>query len=278
MNDGKSLVQMIDEALKAGDVELPVFDQVAMQVYQEVQAGDMDADRLTELMQQDPVLVAETLRVANSSFFSGLSEVTTLRDAIVRLGMKQISSIAMMASQKRMYSASESRFESRLSNLWRHSAAVAFGARWLAEKTGHRKQADEAFVAGLLHDVGKTSLLRIIEELAHRSDELNVADEVVDVTVQQLYADHGGELMEMWNLPEVFRRVVREQKSEELDEKEVLVAIVRLADKACAREGISDVPDPSVDLETSPEVESLGLNPIQIAELQVVLEDAAQAA
>ena len=278
MNGKQSLVELIDKELEAGTVELPVFDQVAMNVYRSVRADEINADELCDLLQEDPVLVGEVLRVANSSFYSGLSGVTTLKDAVVRLGTKQVASLALAASQKRIYSASASRFQDRLVTLWKHAAATAFGARWLAQKTGHRDQADEAFVAGLLHDVGKTSLLRIIEDLSVRDDALNVADEVIDLTLDQLCAAHGAKLLETWNVPEVFRQIVIQQHADTFDENDVLVAIVRLVDRACAREGISDRPDPSAELEASREARALGLNAIQIAELQVVLEDASNSA
>jgi len=91
-------------------VELPVFDSVSQEVYTAVQSGDVDVPAICDIMQSDPILVSEVLRLANSSFFSGLSEVVTLQDAIVRLGMKQMSALVMSISQKRMYSASEGMF------------------------------------------------------------------------------------------------------------------------------------------------------------------------
>lgn len=273
-----SLVSLIEGKLASREVELPVFDQIAMQIYQAVNEDNVSVDELCELMQKDLTLTGEVLRVANSSFFSGLSEVATLKDAVIRLGAKQISSIAVMASQKRMYSASEPEIAERLTTLWRHANAAAFGSHWLARKSGHRDRADEAFVAGLMHDVGKTSLLRIIEDLSTPDNGLDLSPEVVDLTIQQLHAKHGSSLLEQWNIPQALRKVVAEQESDSFDQDDVLLAIVRLVDKACAVEGISDRPDDSVDLPTSAEAELLGVNAIALAELQVVLEDAAEAA
>lgn len=273
-----SLVSLIEGKLASREVELPVFDQIAMQIYQAVNEDNVSVDELCELMQKDLTLTGEVLRVANSSFFSGLSDVSTLKDAVIRLGAKQISSIAVMASQKRMYSASEPEIAERLTTLWRHANAAAFGSHWLARKSGHRDRADEAFVAGLMHDVGKTSLLRIIEDLSTPDNGLDLSPEVVDLTIQQLHAKHGSSLLEQWNIPQALRKVVAEQESDSFDQDDVLLAIVRLVDKACAVEGISDRPDDSVDLPTSAEAELLGVNAIALAELQVVLEDAAEAA
>ncbi len=270
-----SLVDMINAKLEQDDVELPVFDVVAQRVYDAVQKDDFTADQMCALLEQDPALTSEVLRVANSSFYKGLGEVTQLQEAVVRLGAKHIASLAMAVSQKRIYSSSSQRFKRRLTRLWGHSSAAAFGCRWLARKAGYLDIADQAFVAGLLHDVGKVSLLRIVEDLESESEALDFSDPVIDMTLRELYCDHGAKLLELWNIPEVFRDVIRHQCDPVLDDGNVTLMIVRLVDMACAREGISDFPDPSVCLETSAEAQALGLNEIQLAELQVVLEDSA---
>ncbi|MEM9530921.1 MAG: HDOD domain-containing protein [Pseudomonadota bacterium] len=276
MSEKQSLVQLIDNRLKSGDIDLPVFDDVALQVYRAVRKDDMDADQICELMEQDPVLVGEALRKANSSFFSGLGAVKTLRDAMIRVGAKQVAALALEASQKRLYSMVSGPYRKRLDQLWRHTSAVAYGSRWLARKAGYLKLSDEAFVAGLLHDVGKVSLLSIIEDLSKEEDGgMEISEHVVDVTLKQLNASHGAALMQTWDMPESICQVVEQQDQPEFDDSNITLAIVRLVDKACAKEGFSDFPDPSLCLDTSAEAQVLNLNDITLAELQVVLEDAA---
>ncbi len=279
MTEEHSLLDLINEKLEKDEVELPVFDPVALKVYRAVRTDDLDAGRICEILEEDPVLVSEVLKVSNSSFFSGLGEVTRLSDAVVRLGAKQLGSLALAASQKRIYSASAGRFKQRLTQLWRHTSAVSLGARWLARKAGYSDQSDEAYVAGLLHDVGKVSLLRIIEDLCDESGgKLRVSDPLVDMTLKRLYTSHGVKLLEQWNIPKLFQRVIAQLEDDDFDDGNVILAIVRLADLGCAKEGISDYPDPSLCLETTREAQCLGLSEIMLAELQVVLEDAAREA
>ncbi|MBX2883436.1 MAG: HDOD domain-containing protein [Granulosicoccus sp.] len=272
-----SFIDLINQKLEEGDVELPVFDTVSQQVYTAVQSGEVDVPAICEIMQSDPILVSEVLRLANSSFFSGLSEVVTLQDAIVRLGMKQMSALVMSISQKRMYSASEGMFRSRMTQLWEHVFAASLSARWIADKTGNRKLTDHAHVATLLHDVGKLSLLRIIEDLA-KSEELPLNDNLVDTTLDRLYCEHGAQLLSLWGLPESLCEVVRTQNDEEFDQSNILLSIVKLADKACAKEGVSDRPDPELDLESLPETRYLGIDEITLAELRISIEDMRSAA
>ena len=276
MSNPPSLVELIQKRQDEGTLELPVFDHVATRVYQAVNGGEIDATGLVTLLEEDPAIASEVLRVANSSFFSGLGEVTRLRDAIVRLGNRQIASLALAASQKRMYSASGGQFSERLVKLWRHANAVAFGSRWLAQEMGMRESADEAFLAGLLHDVGKMSLLRIIEDLiAEMGDQLPVSESVLDTAITQLHPAHGAELMGSWNLPEVFCRVVADHHGAIPERDDGVLLIVRLVDRACVKEGIGERHDPDIEVDTCDEAAMLGLDDIRVAELQVVVEDAA---
>lgn len=276
MSNPPSLVELIQRRQDEGTLELPVFDHVATRVYQAVNGGKVSAGGLVALLEEDAAIAGEVLRVANSSFFSGLGEVTRLRDAIVRLGNRQIAALALAASQKRMYSASGGQFTGRLVKLWHHANAVAFGSRWLAQEIGMRESADEAFLAGLLHDVGKMSLLRIIEDLmAEMGDELPVSEAVLDTAIRQLHPGHGAALMASWNLPEVFRRVVADHHGPLPERDDGVLLVVRLVDRACVKEGIGERHEPDIELDTCDEAAMLGLDEIRIAELQVVVEDAA---
>ena len=204
MTDQHELEALINERLASGEVELPVFDEIALRIHREVRENRLDADLICEILEEDLALVAELLRMANSAFFGGMAQVGSLREAAVRLGVRQVASIVFSVSQKRLYSASAGLFKSRLTTLWQHTSAVSIGARWVAANAGFRNLADEAFVGGLLHDIGKLSLLCIMEELISK-DGLEVSDEVIDATLLSMNCEHGAALLDSWNLPETFK-------------------------------------------------------------------------
>jgi HD-like signal output (HDOD) protein len=272
MTEQHSLIHLINKALEEGTVELPVFDNIAVKIHREARENKLDAEGICKILEADPVLVSEVLRLSNSTFFSGLAEVKDLRAAAVRLGVKQLASIVMSVSQKRMYSASKGPFKARMVKLWLHGSAVSMASRWISNQAGYKQLADEVFVAGLLHDVGKLSLLRIIEELA-KEHSMPLTNELVDMTLQQLYCSHGAQLVKLWGLPDSFGDIILQQADEQPNESNVALMIVRLADKASALEGISDFPDSSITLESLPETSALGLSEIDIAELRIMLED-----
>ena len=95
----KSLVEFIDDYLSANTLELPVFHSVALKLQQLLAKGDYGIDEVMELIVEDQALASNILRVANSPFYSGLSRIATIRDAIVRLGAQEVANITMMSSQ-----------------------------------------------------------------------------------------------------------------------------------------------------------------------------------
>ena len=247
-----------------------MLDGVALRVYRESLAGALDAEGICRIMKRDAVLVGDVLRTANSSFFGGVVEVRNLQHAVVRLGTRRLAALAPSAGTRRLYRASGPPFQRRMRELWRHTSAVAAGSAWLAARAGHRELADEAFVAGLLHDIGKLLLLRALEELAARDGEPPAGTEV-DEVLRVEHAAHGARLLERWNLPASFPALVRRLEAEPLDAADPVLCTVRLVDAVCAREGISDVPDPGIELEALAERRALALPDGVLDELVDVL-------
>jgi len=266
MTDRIPLAKRVTQWISSGEVELPVLDEVALRVYRESRAGLLDAEGICDLLKRDPVLVSDVLRLANSSFFGGLVEVRNLRHAVVRLGTRQLAALALSAGCKRLYRSSGEPFRGRLRELWRHTSAAAAAASWLAGRTPHRKLADEAFVAGLLHDIGKLLILRTLEELSER-DGAPPTDEQIDEVIGALHCAQGASLLETWNLPELFPELVRQLEAAPPDTTNAVLCIVRLADRVCRREGLGLEPEAELVLEAMVESETLRVEAETLEEL-----------
>lgn len=200
----------IFEYLAGKDVRLPVFDRTALQVQQEVTRDDLDQRAVENLIVQDQALTSQVLKVANSPFYKGLSEITTVRNAIVRLGLKEVANIVTMVSHRHLFNSKDPGARELMNELWRHSVACGLGAKWLASRGGFDVHPNEAFFAGLLHDVGKLFIITVLEKLK-ASKKIRplpsgaVAEEVID----SLHCKHGYVLMRNWNLPEKYCQIVR---------------------------------------------------------------------
>src|SRR2546426_6181262 len=103
MEKTASIIDFVREKLSSEDVQIPVLEPVALKVQSILRDADYKMDELVLVIEEEPALVSQILRVANSSLFSGLAKISTIQGALVRLGAKQVASLAMLVSQKNMY-------------------------------------------------------------------------------------------------------------------------------------------------------------------------------
>ncbi|MBL0714847.1 MAG: HDOD domain-containing protein [Desulfosarcina sp.] len=274
----QSIVEIF-EYLARKDIRLPVFDRTALQIQQEITRESVDQRVIENLIVRDQALTSQVLKVANSSFYKGLSEVTTVRNAIVRLGLKEVANIVTLVSHRQHFKATDPQARKLMNALWRHSVGCGLGAKWLAALGGFDVPPNEAFFAGLLHDVGKLFIITVIAKLK-KSKQLKhmPSDALVDEVIESLHCKYGYTLMKNWNLPEKYCRVVRDHHSADLDadldEENYLLTIVRLANRACNKTGIGLRPDHQIVLAATPEAGLLGVSDVTLAKLEIHLEDA----
>ena len=275
----KSLLERVDEHLQARDTHLPVIDQIGMRVRSVVASGDFDLRQVETLINQDPVLAAAVMRGANSAFYRGIHKVTTVGEAVARIGARQVANLVLLETQRKNFVSETRDLRELFRALWRHSVACAAGSEWLARRLRFQEIADHAFVAGLLHDLGKLLLLRVIDELRSEDPDANrLTESFTRELLESFHADRGAMLMQAWELPEIYCRIAREHHAERFDPDDVLLVVVRLVDKACARLGIGTVHTPDLDVVASPEARCVDASELLLAELEVLLEDALELA
>ena len=134
MNQDNSLLDKIEELIESGNLEMPVFNESAAKLQTLNADGDIGTSEVEELILGDQVLVAEVLRAANSPFFGGLSKISTVRNALVRLGLKQVSRLAIAASHRSQYNAKNPELHQMIRDLWQHASATAIAGAWIARK------------------------------------------------------------------------------------------------------------------------------------------------
>jgi len=251
-----------------------VFNATALRIQQEIAKEETDINLVEKLIISDQSLAAKVLSVSNSSFYRGLDQTTTVRNAIVRLGMKEVSNIVIQATHENNFRSKDPFVHSNMRALWRHSLGCATGSNWLAKKCGLNGLAHEAFFAGLLHDVGKLLILTFIDDLKYSDDlDLQPSSAQLHKVMDSLHANHGYFLMVHWNLPEKYCHIVRDHHNEAFDPKDMLQILVRLADKACLKLGIGMVEDPALVLEATAEAESLQISEADLTQMEVMLGD-----
>jgi HD-like signal output (HDOD) protein len=271
----KQSIVEIFEYLATKDIQLPIFDRTAMQIQNEMAKDEPDTRAIESLIVRDQTLTGQVLKVANSSFYKGLAEVTTVRSAIVRLGIKEVANMVALIAHRGYFKAKDPQLRRRMDDLWRHSIACAIGAKWIAEKGGFEVPPNEAFFAGLLHDVGKLFIITVLEKLKKNQDLKCLPSEaLIDEIITSLHSKHGYAIMGNWNLPEKYCFIARDHHSEDFDTDNLLLCIVRQANSACHKVGIGLQAKAHIVLSATREAGLLGVTDLDMAKLEIHLEDA----
>lgn len=275
MTHKDSIVDVVRARLASGTQSVPVFHAVAVRLQQVLARQDFSIEDVHQLINADPGLASQVLRSSNSAFYSGLSKVSTVREAIIRLGSKEVANLAMLTTQHDLYRSDEPSYNALMQTLWKHSFCCAVGSKWLAQKAGFGGQAQEAFLAGLLHDIGKLFILKVMEGVCRQESLKGSASPAVQGEVlTSLHVEQGHQLMVQWHMPQVYCDIVAGHEDENWDRGNVLLTMVRLSNIACRKVGIGVRTDPTLLLFASAEAQALGLKEVALAELEIVLEDA----
>ncbi len=273
MDESISLLDRITQLIDTGRLELRTINSIASRLLAMAADEDFDISEAEDLILGDQVLAAEILRAANSAFYGGLATVTTIRGAIVRLGIPQVSRLVFLVSERSKYRAKDPNLHRKLQILWHHAGATATAAHWLARRLNLRNLEDLVFLGGLLHDMGQLVVLRALDEIKLTEAPFDVSSNLVQEILKTAHSQLGFNLLKLWNIPEVYCRIARDHHAEEVDASDTPLVIVRLANMATARLGVSLYPDSTLVLGELPEAHFLGAGDVLLAELEIMMED-----
>jgi putative nucleotidyltransferase with HDIG domain len=185
------------QKVAGGKLELPVLPEVATRVVQLCNDEGADPRELAVVIRRDQAMAAHLMRLANSSLYAPVTPLVSLDQVVSRLGMKKVREIALIIScQSKVFAVPG--HEARLKVLFRHSLGAAAFAQEIARS--RRWNVEEAFLAGLLHDLGRPVLIQAIVDLC-RTEGLCPTETAMDVACDILHTRVGAELVKAWNLP-----------------------------------------------------------------------------
>jgi putative nucleotidyltransferase with HDIG domain len=245
-----------------------------MRVQQEVAKEDPNVRLIEKIICSDQTLTTQVLRTANSAFFRGLNKVNSIREAIVRLGTNEVANIVTLSAQEVNFRSRDPFVSGLMKKLWQHSVICAIGAQWLARQLKFDPLIMEAFTAGLLHDIGKLLILKVIEVIkCSKSVSVQPSETFVFEVLNSLHAEQGYQLSKNWQLPDAYCHVIQAHHDVDIQTSDTLLILVRMANNACNKMEIGLKSDPELSLETTTEANLLGLNDIFLARLEIQMED-----
>lgn len=202
---GAGTHERITQALDDPKLELPQLPRVTQQALMSLRSDKLDYAVLAETVTQDPVLTAEILRVANSVAFRRLTEVQGLEPAFSRLGVRELRRILLATSMKSVMLETGPRNRNLGRGLWQCSRVSAA----LMEHVAPRVNIDpgQAYLIGLLHDIGKVAVLRVMHGML-AGHALGVPRDDFDRVCENWHEHLGMRLATTWDLPDPLPEVI----------------------------------------------------------------------
>lgn len=213
--------------------DMPTLPDVVAKLTQLIADPKTTANDINDTLSSDAALSAKILRIVNSSYYGFSRRIASITNAVVILGFNQVRNLALSAFIFDNFSQTGENVGFDLKAFWKHCIGVAFTAGQIAKKVDPRLEED-AFICGLLHDLGKYVMAQ--KSRADLGQVIRLAVDkrqlFINAEHQLLEYDHavlGSALVERWNLPENLVEVIRhhhEPLAMEAEPRTVLLAAI----------------------------------------------------
>lgn len=239
---------------------IATLPEITLKIIELVESPTSTAQDLHKVIANDPALCSRILKVVNSAFYGLPGQIGSINRAIVLLGMNAVKNIAIAASLAKLFRGGSITPDFSAKDLWTHSIAVATASKMIAD-TIKLGLSDEAFLAGLIHDLGviveiqydRHKLIEVLSRVKPDTDG-NPTSDMLDAEVEVYGANHqdfGQGLCEKWKFPKSFALVTgyHHRPQELASEMRTLVNVVCVGDCLAARlkQGFRlDIKDPTV--------------------------------
>jgi putative nucleotidyltransferase with HDIG domain len=226
--------------LKADDTVIPMLPQVAHRVIELVSDADVSISTIAALVSKDQVLASRVLGLANSAYCAPMQTVSNVLEAIVRLGTAAVRNVVVTVSfTSRMHDPKI--YGDRGREHADHAVGTAYLARLVAEKTG--SDLDEAFLCGLLHDIGKLVVLKLAHDHGKKTGK-PIPPEEVEAAIIARHAWLGGLTLQRWKLPDaVIEPVTFHHDYTQADTRHRQTAVIYAANLLAHRYGFGCPPN-----------------------------------
>jgi len=216
-----------------GNVDrLPTIPTVATRVLALLDQDDVNPEEVAELMLTDQTMAARVLKIINSPAFRPAQPITSLKSAVVYLGLSHVREIVLTTSLLEVF---EEDGPGELTTFWGHSFGVGMVAKIIAEKAGYR-DVDQAYIAGVVHDIGVVFLNSHQREGVKRvrervRDDATTLLEAETAEFGTTHCEVGLCLARRWNFPEAYcEAVALHHAPAQATVDPVLCSLVNLAD------------------------------------------------
>lgn len=217
--------------------DMPSLPSIVMELLSSLSDDKISIQKITTILEKDPVLVSKILKVINSSYYAVRFNIASLKQAIVLLGLREIKRITIGTSVINTFGHSKDSSNFDRVSFWQHCLGCGKISEMIAEKLNFPFK-DEAFLGGLLHDIGKVvvniffydEFIKVLEEC--RKPEISFRQ----AEVKLIGADHtdiGLWFAERWKFPDKIQDVIKNHHNLRESKNQLLCATIRFSDLMC---------------------------------------------
>lgn len=256
--------QQVESVLGRRVNELPPFPLVALKLLEITRDDRKSSADIARVVEADPSIAAKTLRIVNSAAYGALRQISSIKHAVVLLGVLEIRAIALAVTLFENIVRPGRGAEFDRVFFWKHSICMAALCRAMSQEV-HYPDPEEAYVAGLLHDIGKVIInsygkTRYGAFVAAIKDHDGALVDLEDRLIGLRHDDAGAYFCDAWQMPERLVRAIllhhrRFAHLKLSDEEAMLVSVVALSDFITWNQGVGSVKTPRQPV-LSPEVSS----------------------
>lgn len=256
-SEALALENALAHQLDGHDLTLPPLPRVAEKVLKDLRSRKSSFNQIARHVAEDQVIAGAVLRMANSPLYRGRDKIQSLQPAVVRLGTNSIKTLMMHQSLRAVSAGFKGRTAHYAAAVWLNSQASAFVMRQLAPLRGI--DVDDAFMIGLLHDIGNVVVLRQAAQHTKIAD-LQISQEEFDYICHECHQEFGELIADAWALPEHLKTIISTHHTypEPDNPLRTEILLIHACDMICALLGYG--PPQPYDLLESRAVADLGLD------------------
>ncbi len=235
MNNHKMMEKA--QRLVSGVINLPTIPAIATRVAGLLDNPDVEVEEVAELILTDQVMATRVIKIVNSPLFKPMHEISSLKRALIYLGLHRIREIALTCSIIKAFEGGEGVFDIR--TFWQHSFGVGIVSRIIAQRVRY-PEVEKAYICGIIHDIGEVFLSIYLKDDFQKVLDIlkGTSHNFIDAESLWLGTTHceiGVCLAKKWNFPLDYCEVIalhHDPRKATLDP--MLAAIVNLADLFCS--------------------------------------------
>lgn len=194
-------IEKFSQHFKQGELETPSFPDAAFKIRKAIEQ-DCGIDDLVKIVNMDPVISGKLIQVVNSPFYMLMNPITNCFEAINRLGRKTTRDLVIIFSMKSLIKSDNPVIKKLIQQTWLQSVKVSSISFILAKLT-KKADANEALLAGLLHNIGALPILNFADSLPEGSYQASD----IELCINEVYGQIGTIVLEQWEFPESLRQI-----------------------------------------------------------------------